>query len=123
MSRRAYVLAALIALALLAIAAPTAGAAFSVDTFSAAPVDPRAAAHSDFTVAFDLPGDEKIKDLDLELPPGLVGNPNAASRCTAAQFGADNCPAASEVGTTTIGATATVVIGIPITANGTIYNL
>src|SRR3954470_6648412 len=124
MSRRAYVLAVLIALALLAFAAPTAGAAFSVDTFSAAPVDPRAAAHSDFTVAFDLPGDEKIKDLDLDLPPGLVGNPNAATRCSAADFAADSCPATSKVGTTTIGATATiVVVPMPLTANGDIYNL
>ena len=124
MSRRAYVLAALLALALLALAAPSAGASFSVDTFSAAPVDPRAAAHSDFTVAFDLPGDEQLKDLDLELPPGLVGNPNAAARCSAADFASDSCQPASQVGSTTIEATATIIlIPTPITASGDIFNL
>src|SRR3954453_23562628 len=102
MSQRPLALAVLLALTLLASIAPSAGASFSVDTFGAAPADPRAAAHSNFTVAFDLPGDEKIKDLDLELPPGLVGNPNAATRCSAAQFGSDNCPASSQVGTTTV---------------------
>jgi hypothetical protein len=124
MSRRAYVLAALLALTLLALASPSAGASFSVDTFSAAPVDPRAAAHSDFTVAFDLPGDEQLKDLDVDLPPGLVGNPNAAARCSAADFASDSCPAASQVGSTTIEATATIIlIPTPITASGDIYNL
>src|SRR3954468_22521964 len=103
MPLRPLALAAPLALTLLALAAPSAGASFSVDTFSAAPVDPRAATHSDFTVAFDLPGDEQLKDLDLDLPPGLVGNPNAATRCSAALFAADNCPASSQVGTTTIG--------------------
>src|SRR3954452_4213370 len=124
MPLRPLALAAPLALTLLALVAPSAGASFSVDTFSAAPVDPRAAAHSNFTVAFDLPGDEKIKGLDRELPPGLVGNPNAASRCTAAQFAGDTCPPASQLGSRRIKPSTTCII-LPeqITATPDIYTL
>ena len=43
------------------------------------------------------------KDVLVDLPPGLVGNPTAATRCTSPQLDAGNgetlCPAASQVGT------------------------
>jgi hypothetical protein len=122
--RRIITFAGFVLVALLTLAAP-ASASFSVDSPVAQPVDPRAAAHSDFSLSFDLGGDEKIRDLDLELPPGLLGNPNStAVRCTEDQLNSDSCPPGSTVGVTTIDADATVVVvPVPITAQGTIYNM
>ena len=45
---------------------------------------------------------ESIKDVDVELPPGIVGNPEATSRCTMVDFGADRCPDQTVVGTTDV---------------------
>jgi hypothetical protein len=119
-----HIRSALLALAALLVFAAPASADFSVDSFTAAPASAQAGGHSDFTASFEFGGDEKVKDLALELPPGLVGNPKSAATCTVAQFTGDNCPAASEVGTTTVEATAIVIIiPTPITATGTIYNL
>lgn len=48
---------------------------------------------------------EPVKDVLADLPPGLVGDPTAAERCTAAQLASGGllartlCPAASQVGT------------------------
>jgi hypothetical protein len=43
---------------------------------------------------------EDLKDAIVKLPPGLVGNPLAYPRCTAAQLAAAaNCPPESQVGT------------------------
>ncbi|MBS1869466.1 MAG: hypothetical protein JSS99_07355 [Actinobacteria bacterium] len=48
---------------------------------------------------------EPVKDVLADLPPGLVGNPTAAARCTAAQLATGGllarteCPSASQVGT------------------------
>jgi hypothetical protein len=122
--RRLKTFAGLTLVALLTAAAP-AHAAFSVDSLSAAPADPRAGAHSDFTIAFRFGGDEQVKDLDLDLPAGVVGDPNATgSKCAEDVFMADACPADSVVGTTAIEATVTVVaLPTPITASGTVYNL
>ena len=72
----------------------------------AAPADTKAGAHSDFTLSFDLGGSETIKDLDVNLPAGLLGNPNNAAKCTMDQFNGDACPAESQVGTQTVNSTA-----------------
>ncbi len=54
----------------------------------------------------------------LRLPPGLLGNPSAAARCTT--FATTGCDSDSAVGT----ASATVtVLGLPVTASGNVYNL
>jgi hypothetical protein len=49
--------------------------------------------------------DGNVKDIHVELPSGLVGNPTAVPRCTQAEFfqkfGAD-CPIASQVGVLTV---------------------
>jgi hypothetical protein len=51
--------------------------------------------------------------VDLQLPPGLVGNPNAVPKCPQAQFESIIPCAGSEVGTA-------IVSGLP---TGTVYNL
>jgi hypothetical protein len=45
---------------------------------------------------------ESIKDVDVELPPGIVGNPEATPRCTMVDFGADRCPDQTVVGVTDV---------------------
>ena len=80
----------LAALLFLALAAP-AQASFTVTpstTQAGAPAD--VTIHADFATT---PG-----RVALHLPPGLVGNPNAASRCALQTFRAASCAAASRVG-------------------------
>jgi hypothetical protein len=48
-----------------------------------------------------------LREIDVDLPPGLVGNPTATSRCSAQQFntlgsGVNECPAGSVVGLVTV---------------------
>lgn len=119
-------------LALLALAAPAA-AAPAVTGATAAPADVKAGAHSDFTVDFTIEGlgatagGDDLKSLRLDLPPGLVGNPLATGPvCTKEQLTADDCPAATKVGTTTT--VADVAIGGLLPASdqsipGDIYNI
>jgi hypothetical protein len=45
--------------------------------------------------------DAQARDIEVALPPGLVGNPTAVPYCTQTEFespGTDNCPPASQVG-------------------------
>jgi hypothetical protein len=78
-------------------------------------------------VAFGLnPSSDDVKAVAVVLPQGLVGDPNAADRCSLANFNADTCPASSKVGTTSASVTATVipaVLEIPQDAPGDVYNL
>jgi hypothetical protein len=113
----------LIAVAALAVVPASAQAAFTV-TGSLTPDDPSAGAHSNVNIHVGFT-EGQVKDLTIGLPPGMVGNPNAAPLCTVAELNADNCPDASEVGTVHANATVTVVVlpvNIPDIA-GTLYNL
>src|SRR3954462_4523557 len=113
------VLMAAVCAALLAPAA--ASADITVSNVQAKPADTKAGAHSDFTLSFDLGGSETIRDLDVNLPPGLLGNPNNAARCTQAQFSSDSCPPQSKVGTQTV--TLRLLGVIPGSFDGEVYNL
>jgi len=75
---------------------------------------------------------ENTKDLLVDLPPGLVGNPTAAPRCPIAVFLAhsatpNSCPAGSQVGEFSISGEAGIYLAVP--GEGTIgerlpiYNL
>ena len=70
----------------------------------------RAGSHPDLTTAIDLstlrtqlgpgPGGQ-LKDVTVDLPPGLIGNPNATPTCTATQLNdltGPKCPPESQVG-------------------------
>jgi hypothetical protein len=112
---------ALLALAAtLAFAAP-AQADITVSNVSAKPANVKAGANSDFTLSFDLGGSESIRDLDLNLPAGLIGNPNNAAQCKQTDFANDACPAASKVGTQTVNVTVGGIL--PSTVNGDVFNL
>jgi hypothetical protein len=101
---------------------------FGLKEVSAELSSQQAGAHADFTqtISFESEGGEAyalVKDLTIDLPPGLTGNPQAIQLCTSEQFGnlaeESECPVASQVGTaevTTGGSTAG-------TFNEPIYNL
>ena len=119
--RPSFALATLIAaFAALGFAAPGALAAYEVTNVAAGPASDLAGANSDFSISFDLAGGQ-ARDLVIHLPPGLVGNPLATTTCTEDQLNADNCPAASAVGT--IANNVTILGAVPQTANGIIYNV
>jgi hypothetical protein len=118
LTRRAALPIALCA-ALLAPAA--ARADITVANVQAKPADTTAGAHSDFTLSFDLGGSETIRDLDVQLPPGLLGNPTGAAKCTQAQFSSDSCPAQSKVGTQTVNVTAGALVNTD--TQGEVFNL
>src|SRR4051794_10310796 len=118
-------LVALVAALALAIPA-SASAAVTITNFKVTPSTTAAGAHPDLTIdtSFGLdPTSDDVKSVGVVLPQGLVGDPNAADRCSAAAFAADTCPASSRVGTTTASVTATVVVELPQTVTGDVYNL
>jgi hypothetical protein len=114
----------LIAAALLLLVGPAAASALTVSG-TAAPANLAAGAHSNFDGNFSAsPTSQDVHDLTIGLPPGEVGDPNATPQCTSTQLNASACPDNSEVGTTSVSATVTVLLlPIPLTANGTIYNM
>jgi hypothetical protein len=90
---------------------------------NATPSTTQAAGHPDLTVQIDRTGtdNEDIRDLYLDLPPGLIGNTTTVGACTDAQFHSDTCPANSLVGSVSADAVATGLTLPPTT--GSIYNL
>ncbi len=86
-------------------------AEYRIESASVSLSSPQAGAHADFTTSFELSekGGEPYaltRDVVVELPPGLVGNPEAFPKCTTLQFGASpaesECPQDSQVGSTDI---------------------
>ena len=119
-SRVAWVRSWLLSAGLLAIAfaslspAPTAQAAFGFKTLSltfanedTSPATQAGSHPFDWTTSLtlnttgsgveELP-DGALKDLRIQLPPGLVGTPGLLPHCSHAEFLDQACPAASEVG-------------------------
>jgi hypothetical protein len=118
----------LVAVAAALLALPTgAQAAISITDAKIQPSTTAAGAHPNVTVdlSFDLtPTSDDLRDLEVTLPPGLVGNPKAADRCSEANFQADTCPASTKVGTTTVTAVPTIVVDLPPQdSSGDVYNL
>jgi hypothetical protein len=48
----------------------------------------------------DQPGN--VKDVEIELPPGFIGDPQATPQCPEPQFGGSGCPADTQVGVVTL---------------------
>jgi hypothetical protein len=111
---------ALLAVALLLALPSSAQAAFDVSSFTVTPSGLAAGSHPNVAIAIGFSGNEHVRDLTVGLPPGLVGNPNATPRCAAAKFQADACADNTRVGTTSVQST---LLGLPVTADGTVYNL
>jgi hypothetical protein len=100
---------------LLAAALFLMGAAPAHAAFTVTPSTTQAGAPANVTIHADF--GTTPSHVALHLPPGLVGNPNAAAKCPIATFKAGGCSPASQVGT----ASATPSLGIPIP--GFVYNL
>ena len=112
------------AFALVALAAlpNNASAAFSVSGFQYTNSTQQAGAHPNTTIAFTRNGSESedLKDVLLDLPTGVFPNPESAgvTKCTTAQFNADTCPNATQVGSITANIKALGLLNI--TAPGSI---
>ena len=126
--RRRVAAIALAAAGAIALIGPSAAHAFSLSDLSAQPAPPpsgttQAGANSDFNINVAFAAGD-VENLRIGLPPGLVGNPLATVKCTSDQLQSNSCPAASQVGETTVNATITV-IAIPVTLDiaGKLYNL
>jgi len=116
-----------VTVALLAFPA-SASAAVNVTAFSVTPSTTQAGGHPDLKISTSFaasPATDDTKDLAVRFPPGLVGNPQAVPKCSAAQFAADACPGNSAVGSVAVTATATLalVINQSVTSPGTVYNM
>jgi hypothetical protein len=145
MTRRSGVLGAiavLAAAAALAVSAPTASAAFGIVKWEAGTCKAANCSYessesvfftqlggrppfgiTDFTFktdGFGIPEDQ-VKDVRVDLPPGLSVNPQATgAQCTEAQVKSSSCPGASEVGT--VEATALNPLGIGVPVSAPVYN-
>jgi hypothetical protein len=107
---------AVVTLAVVGLIAPGAHAAFGVKALSAVAlnedgsVDQLAGSHPfQYTVNFEMNQDSggnpegTLRDIVVDLPPGLVGNPLSLPRCTGASFEGTIplCPGNTQVGTVT----------------------
>ena len=69
----------------------------------------------------------KVKDVRVDLPPGLAVNPEATEQCTEAQLQQFRCPAGSQVGEDEAVGTATALellhLGLTVTEHFPVYNM
>jgi hypothetical protein len=117
--KRTFIAAAVLALAV--FAAP-AQAAIPIENFTAKPDNTVVNKPANFTIHFELGGSEQIKDLVQALPPTVSTNATQPE-CPEAKFnssGPPECPANTQVGTTTVDVTVGV---LPETLRGKIYFL
>jgi hypothetical protein len=113
--KKALLFGTLAQLCALAIAGPANAAdefeRYEVEAVSASLSSLQAGAHADFTTFFKLSeqGGKPFaltRDIEVHLPPGMIGNPQGIPRCTIAQLGNEppksECPVSSQVGVTQI---------------------
>lgn len=106
-----FAVAALTAVVLFCLAGTSASAAefekYGVASGAVSLSSEQAGAHADLTIAFDLTQESgqpyaQTKDVEIELPPGMIGNPQGVPRCRAEELGnlpeESGCPVASQVG-------------------------
>ena len=95
------------ALALLMTCAGPAAASQPIDSFFVLSSTSQAGGHPDLESQFtlDSPGEpEAAKNISVNLPQGVFGNPNAVPRCSSVDFALFECPAFSQVGKITVSA-------------------
>jgi hypothetical protein len=101
---------------------------YALESVSATLSSYQAGAHADFTTSFSLTRKEGVpyaqtKEVQVQLPPGMLGNPQAFPRCSSTQLGnlpeKSECPLDSQVGTTEV----TVRNPIAGTFSEPIYNM
>jgi len=93
----------------LLVAASSASAAFSIEEFSVASTSSAAGAHPDLTThlafsSFSTGGpfgnhlEGNVRDVAVELPPGMIGDPSATPQCNQADYLSLRCPPDTQVG-------------------------
>ncbi len=116
MKRFATVFAALLLLLACVSAAQADPSEYGLESLSASVSTPQAGGHPDFDLDFSLKSEggtplAVTKDTVIDLPPGLLGNPDAIPKCTVAQLvevdanekgNETGCPQSSQVGITEI---------------------
>jgi hypothetical protein len=122
--RRACLVLGLVAAAVLV---PPASADVTLTDFKVEPDSLQGGGHPNVTITQSFSytnASDSVKDGFVRLPPGLLGNPQAAGFCSQEQFSADSCPADSVVGSVEVtGHTVLLGPGLPLTNPGTVYNL
>ncbi|MBJ7330803.1 MAG: hypothetical protein JHC95_12960 [Solirubrobacteraceae bacterium] len=124
LSRRLLTAAAALTAAL--SLAGTAQATVTPTTLTTTASNAGAATRPDFTVAFNMtvsPSSDDAKKMVIDLPAGLLGDVQNIARCTAANLNADNCASATKLGDVDADVDATVIVEIPLSVPGEIYNL
>ena len=112
---------------------------FGVEWFEMVPeafgggLDTQAGSHPfQFTTTLDLnqsfvESPALVKDLRFELPPGLVGDPNAVPQCTSVQFstpgGTNLCPAGTAIGVAKVKLLLSNFFTKPLTVTVPLFNL
>ena len=118
--RLAGLLASVAAIAMLV---PASAQAITVSG-TAAPTNLQAGANSDFNLHIAFSGlGETPKDLTIGLPPGEIGDPNAAPFCSVTQLNADSCPLNTKVGDASTMVSLLGLIPNPIPVTGNVYNV
>ena len=104
-----------------------AAASFGLSSFSTSATSTQAGAHPDLSTTFGLNTDsignpvDQLKDVQVNLPAGVVGNPQAVPKCSDRDYQAFNCPNDAQVGVlrasfvTAPGASTTFVSSVPAT--------
>jgi hypothetical protein len=103
------ILSGALALCLLLLSASPAVAAeekYEIKSASVSLSTTQAGAHADLTTAFEVNSEKNTpigltRDVDVHLPPGVIGNPQAIPRCSLLQFGGsaeETCPVNTQVG-------------------------
>ena len=107
--------------------APPASADVTLTDFKVEPDSLQGGGHPNVTItqsfSYGSEHDDSVKDGFVRLPPGLLGNPQAAGFCSQEQFSADSCPADSIVGSVQVSATPCCSCLSTCTNHGTVYNL
>lgn len=110
-------------LLLLLLAAPAADAAgFGVGAFTTTASNSQAGGHADLSTTFSLRTDAlgnpigSMKDVHIELPAGVIGNPQAIEKCSFRSLEAAGCLPASQVGSFTLSFIACRGFSRPLTA-------
>ena len=108
--RSRVLLLALLATAVSCSALPVAGAgaATPIESFATLPSTTEAGGHPDVAFSFKVSNQQyapdpcsckqDAKNIVVNLPTGLIGNPHSTPQCTIAEFASEECPVDSQVG-------------------------
>jgi hypothetical protein len=103
---RLFCTAAVFLIAIGVLAGPT-SASEPITSYSLGTSTTQAGAHPDITASFQLanPGSPEIaKNVSVNLPAGLFGNPGAIPKCESTNFALNECAPATQAGTVTVSA-------------------